>query len=461
MISISMISLNAQTNVKDSLYQLLKKQKEDTSRVLLLSDISFEYLDSNPDTAMVLALEALSLAQKIDFEKGEAVGINRVGTPYDVLANYPKAMDYFLQALRINEKIKNVSDVQKNLNNVGLVYNQQEDYRSALGYFFRCIDLAKKMNYKRGLAIAFSNLGDSYYGLKLYDSSSFYNQLANDVASGINYHRITGISFYAIGNIYFDKEQNVQALEYYRMSIPFLKMAEHNRGLSKAYLGVAKVFEKTKQKDSVLFYANQAVFIAQQKGFTKELMEASSQLSTFYKNRRNTDSAFFYLEVAKEANDSIFSQQKNKQLQSLAVDERIRQQEIAAIELKANRKRQADLQYGIIAIGSITFIVLFLIISNSVIVHRKLIKFLGAIALLIVFEFVNLYIHPFLSHATNDSPLLMLFVMVCIAALLVPTHHRLERIVIHRLSQKNSKMRLATEKKEVSNLEKKKQVKDL
>lgn len=66
------------------------------------------------------------------------------------------------------------------------------------------------------------------------------------------------------------------------------------------------------------------------------------------------------------------------------------------------------------------------------------------------FEFVNLYIHPFLSHITNDSPLLMLLVIVCIAALLVPSHYRLEKLVILRLYGKNKKMRLAAAKKVIA-----------
>ncbi len=456
LMSVCICGLHAQPNVRDSLNQLLQKETKDTSRVFLLSDISFEYLDLNPDTAMSLALQSLSLAQQIGFEKGEAVGINRVGTAYDVLANYPKAMECFLQALKINEKIRNVDGVQKNLNNVGLVHHQQGDDHQALDYFFKCKDLAVKINNKRGVAIAYSNLGDSYYGLKLFDSSRFYNQLSNDAASKINYHRITGISFTSLGDISAETGQNTEALEYYRLSIPYLIKAENNRGLSKAFMGIAKVFEKTEQKDSALLYAKQSILISKEKGYPKELLDASSLLSSLYKNRRNSDSAFFYLEVAKAANDTLFSQQKNKQLQSLAIDEKIRQYENAVAESKANKKRKANLQYAVIIIGLITFLILFLIVSNSVIADHRLVRFLGVIALLIVFELINLYIHPFLSHATNDSPVLMLLVMVCIAALLVPTHHRLEKWVKIRLLGKNRRIRLAAAKKKMEKMEKNK-----
>jgi len=106
------------------------------------------------------------------------------------------------------------------------------------------------------------------------------------------------------------------------------------------------------------------------------------------------------------------------------------------------------------ALGLITFIILFLLLSHSIIANQKLIRFLGVIALLIVFEFINLFIHPYLSHATNDSPLIMLLVMVCIAALLVPVHHRLEKWISHRLVEKNKKIRLAAAKKTIEQLEK-------
>src|SRR5882724_2810103 len=101
-------NVNAQTNAKDSLKQLLQKEIDDTTRVMALTELSFVYLESNPDTSMLLALDALSLARKIDFKKGEGESLNRVGSVYNVLGNYPKAMDLFLQAQKLNEKNNNL-----------------------------------------------------------------------------------------------------------------------------------------------------------------------------------------------------------------------------------------------------------------------------------------------------------------------------------------------------------------
>jgi len=99
-ISLSVVTLSAQTNSQDSLRQLLIKEKTDTGRVLRLADLSFEYMESKPDTTMLLALEALALSRHIGFVKGEAESLNRIGNADSVLGNYPKAMEVWLQALK-------------------------------------------------------------------------------------------------------------------------------------------------------------------------------------------------------------------------------------------------------------------------------------------------------------------------------------------------------------------------
>ena len=74
------------------------------------------------------------------------------------------------------------------------------------------------------------------------------------------------------------------------------------------------------------------------------------------------------------------------------------------------------------------------------------------ITLLIVFEFLNLLLHPFLERITHHSPVLMLLGLVCIAALLVPMHHKLEHWATHKLIEKNKAIRLAAAKKTIEKL---------
>ena len=125
-----------------------------------------------------------------------------------------------------------------------------------------------------------------------------------------------------------------------------------------------------------------------------------------------------------------------------------------AEKIKEEEQRKQNIQYALLALGIITFIISFLLLSRRHITNTKLIQFLGVVALLLVFEFLNLLLHPFLERITHHSPLLMLLALVCIAALLVPLHHKLEKWATHKLVEKNKQIRLAAAKRTIEELEK-------
>lgn len=453
LLSLCIGSSNAQINVRDSLKQLLQKEKTDTGRVLRLADLSFEYQESKPDTAMALALEAYSLAIRIGFAKGEAESLNRIGNTYYNFGNYLKAMEVFLQALKINEKIKNLDGIHRNYNNIGNIYNDQEDYRQALAYYYKSKSLTEELNNWKMNSIVCANLSYTYYKLKIFDSAMFYTQQSYDMAYQLNYPRIIGVSLNEKGRIHFELRQNTLALEFHRLSIPYSKEAKNNLRLSQTFLDIAKVFEKIMQNDSVLFYARQSLVLAREMGFILNVRDAGRFLTAYYRKLNKPDSAFFYLDITKAANDSLFNQQKSHQMQTLAFDEKIRQQEIAAADLKTKEERKHNLQYAAIVVGLISFIILFFVLSRSIIVKEKFIKFFGIVGLLAVFEFINLYIHPYLDRITNHSPFWMLAILICIGALLVPLHHKMEKWITKIMVEKNKKIRLAAAKKTIATLE--------
>ncbi len=180
---------------------------------------------------------------------------------------------------------------------------------------------------------------------------------------------------------------------------------------------------------------------------------AAGFLRSVYDSLRQTDSAYYYARLEFAFRDSVFSKEKTNKIQSLAFSEQFRISEEDAKNKQEAGRRKENIQYALIALGIITFIILFLLLSCSFITNTKMIGFFGVIALLLVFEFLNLLLHPFLERVTNHSPILMLLALVCIAALLVPMHHKIEKWATHKLVEKNKKIRLAAAKKTIEELE--------
>jgi hypothetical protein len=199
-------------------------------------------------------------------------------------------------------------------------------------------------------------------------------------------------------------------------------------------------------------YAKKAIDVVQHTAFSNYSIKPSKLLLDIYRNN-NIDSAFKYSEMYRMANDSLFSAKTIQQTQLMTFEDELRQRELTTERLKAEEQRKQNIQYVLIALGIVTFSILFLLLSRSFITNAKLIEFLGVLALLIVFEFVNLLLHPFLERVTNHTPVFMLSALVCIAALLIPLHHRVEKWSTAKLVEKNKKIRLADAKKTIAKLE--------
>jgi NADH:ubiquinone oxidoreductase subunit 3 (subunit A) len=125
-------------------------------------------------------------------------------------------------------------------------------------------------------------------------------------------------------------------------------------------------------------------------------------------------------------------------LQDITFTEQIHQAEEEAKLAELDEQRKHNIQYAGIAIAIITFVVIFLLLSRTTAASPRVIEFLGVVGLLILFEFINLLLHPFIGEYTHHSPLLMLGIMVVIAALLVPMHHKLEHWIKHKFVGRTS-----------------------
>jgi hypothetical protein len=118
------------------------------------------------------------------------------------------------------------------------------------------------------------------------------------------------------------------------------------------------------------------------------------------------------------------------------------------------QERKQNIQYTLIALAVIILLTLYLILSRGFITNTRLIEFLAVITLLLVYDLLHSWLHPFLESITHHSPVLMLLALICIAALLVPLYRKLEKWATRKLVEKNKRVRLEAAKKAIIQLEK-------
>ena len=352
----------AQTHTIDSLKQVLQREKEDTSRVLLINILSHAYVSSRPDTALLLAQQGLLLAKKTGFAKGEVISLYRIAQVFLLTGNYPKALQLNLEALKKAEAIGDKVLAAKVLGNIGNTYVYQGDYLLSVGYTKKGLAMVESLHDQEGILTSLLNLGDTYEKLNRLDSALSYTNRTYALAVQQKNADLTGAALNNLGNIYSKLGQEALAMHNYRLGIPYVMEVENDEGLCETYLGMAALFQKEGSQDSSLHYAKLSLAIGQKGGFIERVMKASKFLTKYYTDTHNVDSAFVYQSATITAKDSLFSQEKVREIQNLGYEETVRQQLVQDAKAEA----QTQLKFNMLFVGLGTLLlVAFLLFRNN------------------------------------------------------------------------------------------------
>lgn len=429
----------AQYKNADSLQALLAKERADTGRVTLMWKLADVISAYQPDTALQLAQRALFLARRIKYKEGESRSLGITAVIFRKIGNYPKALEFNLKKLKIEETRQNHYNLASVLMNIGIVYVFQEEYNEGLKYYFKADSVITTYNiepFKYNIAL---NLGDAYYRLGRFDSAYFYFNKSLQIARHLGDGDFIGTSMTGMGHCYLNENDYPFAQLNYQTALQYLSAANDDDIFCEAALGLSKLYGKMNKMDSAIHYATISFAIAKKDGFLTHELDATELLVGYYKKTRNIDSAFIYMEHVYVLNEAINSRDKIKEIQIISSNEQLRQVEREEEKRLALMERSQQLQLLFIAIFIPMFFALTIILSR-VIMPVRVIKGLGIVSLLFLFEYITLLLHPYVVEITHHTPVLEILIFVVIAAILIPAHHRMEHWLIERLLHNTSEV---------------------
>lgn len=423
----------SQKQKADSIIQLLATEKADSIRVKLLWNLANIIYRSNPDTALTVGQEALSLARSIKYTEGESRSLGVIASTFSKIGNYPRALDFNLQKLKIEEKRNNPQTLAGVLMNIGTVYVLQDEYRKALEFYSKSDSVIEENNLSNEYKYAgYLNIGDAYDKLNILDSAqSFYNQ-ANRKAIELQDDNSIGASMTGLGHIYRKESNFPLSYENYKTAIKYLAASNDDDLLCEVNLGLASLYNMFKKRDSAIYHAKISYQVAKQDGFLSRQLDAAKFLSQAYKQTNNIDSTLSYLLFERDLNDSINNKNSIRESQILSSNELLRQLEIVKAKKEQDEQRRQQLQLLFIGIFIPGLFLLTLFLSR-VKLHIRIIKLLGILSLLIFFEYLTLLLHPRVAELTHHTPVFEILIFVGIAAILIPLHHKAEHWLIHKL----------------------------
>jgi tetratricopeptide (TPR) repeat protein len=302
---------------------------------------------------------------------------------------------YQLKATEVYEKLLDTLSVANNLINTGVSYRELNEFDSARRCFNQSFELSLRSKNEENTSAIYLNLG--IISLKM--------------------------------------KQNDLGISYCRLALPYFKAANNHLFLSSIYNVLGDLFDSTGRRDSAFYYSRLGYYYAREMGSPQLLLFSTKQLSLLFKESNRPDSAFIYYEMAMNTKDSLTGQEKQKQVQALTYNEQLRQMDIAKQKREEAAARNRHLELAAIAIFIPLFLFAVMLLGRKKVKSRT-VEFLGVLALLFLFEFIVLFVHPYIGHWTHESPVWMLLILVAVAAILIPLHHRSETWIKKKLETK-------------------------
>ena len=435
----------------DSLLPKIAAEKNDSARYYLAMS-ALTISETNPVEDMHNSEIILLHGQKNNDLVCQVLGYCCLCYDYIAFGNKIKSLEFGIKANQVAEKSKNdrLKTFAKAM--LALTYLTMGDFEKAVSYNKDAMEAGSKYETDIISVCAVNDMGTIYLAMGKIDSALVYTQKAYELAIKSNITYWLTSTYLQFGSIHASLKNTSLALNYWNLALEEAKRIGSPKFASTAYNAIAQFYNSSNQKDSAKLYATKAITSVTNTAFYTLNVEPAKLLLDIYHDS-NIDSAFKYSEIYRTATDSLFNIRTLQQAQLMAVEEEARIAGLKMEEEKVEEAHKENLEYTFIALGIVSFLMIFILFSRKHITNTNVIKFLSVISLLIVFEFLNLLIHPFLEKITHHSPLLMLLSLVALAAIIVPFHHKVEHWAVNKLIENNKRARLEAAKRTIEQLE--------
>lgn len=302
----------------DSLYAALNTLKtQDTNRVLTLLRIHGNEYAINPDKSKQNANEALVISLDLKFKKGEAYSNRALALNAWIKGDYDQAADYAFKALSVFEGLQETEGLAHAYSLLGLIYDDWDNFGKAKYYYQKGAELNKKIQHKYNLGYSYNSLGGLYLKRDKYDSALLYHRQALQLREEIKDWEGVSQSYNNMALIYVRTNDHEKAIDYYLRSLSISKKLNSRNRIAIIERGLGELYVARKQYALAEAHLNQALAIASDMGNKKVQKEIYRRFTELEESRGNFSRALMYERKNRAYTDSLFDEQKAKQIAEL------------------------------------------------------------------------------------------------------------------------------------------------
>jgi two-component system, sensor histidine kinase and response regulator len=282
---------------------------------------------------------------------------NGSGAVHWGVGEYQQALDHYLKALPFFERIG--SDYHRSLiySNIGLIYHSWEQKKEALQYFRKALHYAKKGDNLNALAYAYSNLAKILEETGKYDSALVYYKNSAENYVKTNHLGGSGYNLNGLGSLYIKLGQPQLGLEAFEKAYAIAKSRESLYWQCRSAHNMAIARLALDQVGLALQSANLSLDLAKRENYVELLKDIYLTHSNIQETMGNYRLAHSYFRQHAALKDSLFTEEKFKQItrmkEEFEVEKTEKENELLRLDkaLQQQNLKRVNLQkYGLMAL---------------------------------------------------------------------------------------------------------------
>lgn len=245
--------LSAQTGKPDSLKNVLAQAKQDTTKINALNEAGKLFLNTHPDTSLLLFDRSRSLAEKLNDEVRKAEAIRWFGQATFNLGKYDEALKLYSEAIAITEKeIPRLKDQKlvkakivkaSSLNATGTVYFMKGDFSEAFNYYSAALMIDREAGNKKGEATDLGNIGIAYMNQSNHAKALEYYFKALRIDEELKNRQGVARHLGNIGGIYQYQANYNEALKYYLQALKMNEELDNKKNQSANLVNIGLAYK--------------------------------------------------------------------------------------------------------------------------------------------------------------------------------------------------------------------------
>lgn len=287
-------SVFAQSQIIDSLKEVVITQPNDTFKVKNYDEICWQLLHSDLNQALFYADSTIRLSKKIKYPLGEIKGISNKAGYYYLKGEFDKALELYIISDSISKEINYSKGEKSAMVNIANIHFQKGEYKKALAMHDKALKWSTIKKDTLSLIKTFLNKSAIYNGMGNFEKSITHSIKALDLLENPKFNNeklLIGTGNNNLCACFIESKNSKKAIQYCKKAASLFKEIKYYSNLPSVLFNLGNAYSMENKMDTAITIVKEG-FKYNPKG--RSLYYGYAQLSRIYLKQNQIDSALHY-----------------------------------------------------------------------------------------------------------------------------------------------------------------------